>query len=293
MFHVLLDAAMKRYLRTPEHRGKYRLVRWLEQYAIPPDGLVVTVPPGLRLSLHPRDWIEYLLLRGEEYEPLTLHFLTANLRPGDTAVLAGINFGLHVAVAARAVGPGGRVIGIEPQPAALLRTYDNLARNGLAERVQLVSGAFGCNERFCHMAWSRPDNRGAASVYDAGTGFLTRISTVAHVLSELGGPRPRVLLLDVQGCEVEALDGIESGPHPDILIVELVEEYLQMAGTTGVQMMDRMTSLGYDLFTVHGQPIGRDDRIMPEQNVFGVKPGADPVWVPELKSATGSKNGKP
>ncbi len=293
MFHVLLDAATKCYLRTREHPGKYRLVRWLGRYAIPPAGLVATVPPGVRLSLHPHDWIEYLLLRGEAYEPRTLDFLTANLRPGDTAVLAGVNFGLHVAVAARAVGPSGRVIGIEPQPAALLRTFDNLTLNGLADRVQLVSGAFGGSERFCHMAWSRPDNRGAASVYDAGNGFVTRISTVSHVLSAIGGPRPRVLLLDVQGCEVEALDGIESGPHPDILIVELVEEYLQMAGTTGTQMMDRMASLGYDLFTVHGRPLGRDDRNIPEQNVFGVKPGADPVWVPELKSATGSKNSEP
>jgi len=289
MLRVLLDAALRRYLRSREHRGKYRLVRWVERYAIPSAGLVATVPPGVRLSLHPRDWIEYRLLLGEEYEPLTLAFLIANLQPGDTAVLAGVNFGLHVAVAAQAVGPGGRVIGIEPQAAALLRTFDNLALNGLTERVQLVSGAIGGTGRFCHMAWSRPDNPGAASIYDLGHGFVTRISTVSEVLTMAGGPRPRVLLLDVQGCEVEALDGIANGPHPDIVIVELVEEFLQMAGTTGAQLMDTMTSLGYELFTVHGQPLARDDPNIPEHNVFGVKPGAGPpVWIPQRNRATGS-----
>jgi FkbM family methyltransferase len=285
MLRRAVDSLLKSYLRTGEHPGKYRVVRWLGRHAIPPAGLVSTVPPGIRLKLHPGDWIEYLMLRGEAYEPMTLEFMTKNLRPGDTAVLAGVNFGLHVSVAARAVGASGRVIGIEPQAAALLRTLDNLALNGLEERVELVSGAIGGADRFCHMAWSRPDNRGAASVYDQGPGFLMRISTLSDVLQAAGGPKPRILLLDVQGCEVEALDGIAAGPLPEIVVVEYAEDFLERAGTTGVQLFDRIVALGYDVYTVHGKPLGRDDREIPEHNVFGVPPGSNPVWIPARPTA--------
>ena len=110
-----------KYLRGPEHPGKLRVVRALARTVIPENGIAVSVGEGVSLYLHPRDWIEYLLLRGNPYEPLTLQFLRANLLPGDGAVLAGVNFGLHVAVAASAVSESGRVVGVEPQPAALLR----------------------------------------------------------------------------------------------------------------------------------------------------------------------------
>ena len=107
-----------RYIRSPEHPGKYRFVQWLGRHVVPSDGLVAEVDPRVRLSLHPRDWIEYALIREGRYEPLTLAFLARNLRLADTALLAGVNNGLHVIVAARAVGQEGCVIGVEPQPAA-------------------------------------------------------------------------------------------------------------------------------------------------------------------------------
>ena len=53
--------------------------------------------------LNPIDWIEYLMLRDGSYEPLTLDFLQRNLRPSESAILAGVNNGLHSIVAARAV----------------------------------------------------------------------------------------------------------------------------------------------------------------------------------------------
>lgn len=277
----MTNLTLRQLCRLPKHRGKQRLVTWLGRHLFPDEGIRAKVFPEVWLHLHPRDWIEYLLLTTGEYEPFTLDFLTRNLRAGDEAVLAGVNFGLHVAVAARAVGTSGKVLGVDPQPAALLRTRGNLALNGLLEQVQLVSGGIGGSDRYCPMAWSRPDNPGAASVYDSGNGFITRIARAPEVFRAAGLGAPRVFLLDVQGCEVEVLLGLGKGPVPDIAIVEHSEEYLRMAGTTGLQLMDRLLDLGYSLFDVHGRPLSREDRVMPEHNVFGVKPGVSPLWVPE------------
>jgi hypothetical protein len=154
----LRDALLAAYVRGPDHPMKYRVVQWLGRRVIPERGIRAPAHPDLELYLHPRDWIEYQLLRGGRYEPLTLAFLSANLRPGDAAVLAGVNFGQHVAVAARAVGPSGLVVGVEPQPAALLRAARNLRLNGLAAQVRLVSAALGRTDALLPMRWSQPEN---------------------------------------------------------------------------------------------------------------------------------------
>ena len=170
MFSQLRNWLLKSYLRTPDHPCKYRVVKWLGKVVFPSSGVRASAYPELDLMLHPRDWIEYLLLQGRRYEPLTLDFLKSNLRTGDCAILAGVNFGQHVAVAARAVGISGRVIGIEPQPAALLKARENLRLNGLSRQVMLLSLALGRKTELLSMAWSLEENSGAASLLDKGEG---------------------------------------------------------------------------------------------------------------------------
>src|SRR6185295_19005753 len=159
------------YLQARDHPAKRRIVGWLAKSVIPAEGIETRLPDGLVFFLHPRDTIEYILLRGEKYEPATLALLQANLGPGDGAVLAGTNFGLHVAVSARAVGADGKVVGVEPQAAAVLRTRLNLERNGLASRVDLLQAALGATPEILQMAWSKVENSGAASLFDRGEGF--------------------------------------------------------------------------------------------------------------------------
>ncbi len=209
MISWLRTRLLRAYMRTPEHPAKYRIVRWLGRHVFPDNGIDCVVYPNIRLALHPRDWIEYLLLRGAAYEPRTLDFLANNLTEGDAALLAGVNFGLHVAVAARAVGASGTVIGVEPQPRALLRAAENLRTNGLLDRVRLVSAALGNDETFAPMAWSAPDNPGAASLLDEGAGFVTPIVRLSRLIEAIA-PKPlRILLLDVQGFEARVLGGLD------------------------------------------------------------------------------------
>jgi FkbM family methyltransferase len=230
------------------------------------------------VHLHPRDWIEYLLLRGTRYEPLTLDFLTANLRPGDGAILAGVNFGLHVAVAARAVGEAGLVLGIEPQPAALLRARWNLELNGLLARARLVQAALGEEERLISMAWSVAGNAGAASLLDEGAGFFTpmlRLDSVKGLLDE----RPfRLLLLDVQGYELNVLRGLRLSEGPQIAIVELDPEFLSRAGASASAVIEAFTAAGYGIHDLHGNP-PRDLLDLPERNFVAVRPAVEVSWV--------------
>jgi protein-L-isoaspartate O-methyltransferase len=58
-------------------------------------------------------------------------FVLGQLRPGETVVEVGSGAGFDAILAARQVGPGGRVVGVDMTPAMLEKARANAARLGL------------------------------------------------------------------------------------------------------------------------------------------------------------------
>jgi len=274
----MLSRLLLRYLRAADHPAKLRLVTWLGKTAIPAIGLEKRLPEGLVFYLHPRDTIEHILLRGDRYEPATLELLQKNLRSGDGAILAGINFGLHVAVCARAVGEDGRVVGVEPQAAAVLRTRLNLERNGLSSRVDLLQAALGEKPEILRMAWSQMHNPGAASLFDEGEGFSVPAVTLEEATPLLAARRFRVLLLDVQGYEFHVLAGADFARGPEIAIVELDAGFLERSGISAQSIAGLLERAGYHLFDVYGRAVQALDAGLPENNLVAKRPEANIEW---------------
>lgn len=274
----MLNRLLTAYARLPEHPAKYRVIRWLGRWAFPADGVVVEIDGGIRMRLHPRDWIEYELLRGTRYESRTLEFLARNVRPSDSVLLTGVNNGLHVIAAARAVGPGGCVIGVEPQPAALLRARLNIDLNGVAGVVRLVSAAVGHGADLTPMSWSSVENSGAASLLDSGPGFVAPLLPLATIIEKLCPGPLRLLLLDVQGYEVPALQGLSLAHLPDLLIVEDSFEWLEKSGSSRRQLHDQVSTMGYQLSDLFGAPVRPDGPEMEDRNLVAVRPGTTVSW---------------
>ena len=67
-------------------------------------------------------------------EPGTRRILTKFLSPGMTFVDVGAHIGLLTLAGARAVGPTGKVLAIEPAPTAFEALRRTIAVSGLAER---------------------------------------------------------------------------------------------------------------------------------------------------------------
>jgi FkbM family methyltransferase len=275
----VLNRVLAAYARLPEHPTKYRVIRWLGRWAFPAQGIVQEVDRGIRMHLHPRDWIEYEILRGNPHEPKTVEFLSRNLRPGDSALLTGVNNGMHAIAAARAVGSSGSVVGVEPQPAALLRARANIDLNGVAGIVRLVSAAVGRGEDLAPMSWSSVENSGAASMLDVRPGFVVPLIRLSTVIEKLC-PRPlRLMLLDVQGYEVPALQGLGREFLPDLLIVEDDAEFLRKAGSSRQTLYGQVSAMGYLLHDLRGNAIVHDGPQPLEDNIVGVRPGAQVTWV--------------
>jgi FkbM family methyltransferase len=267
------------YIRLPEHPAKYRVVRWLGRWAFADQGVVRDVGGDIRMYLHPRDWIEYQILRGNAYEPQTLEFLSRNIQPGSNVLLTGVNNGLHAIHAARATGPAGCVIGVEPQAAALLRARANFDLNGVAGTIRLVAAAVGDEPGLIPMPWSSVQNSGAVSLLDSGPGFVAPLLTLSTVIeTQCPGPL-RLMLLDVQGYEVKALRGMGRHNLPGLLIVEDATEWLDKAGSSRQELYAQLTAMGYALHDLFGRPISHDGPAPHEANIVGVQPGAAVSWL--------------
>jgi arsenite methyltransferase len=63
-----------------------------------------------------------------------------DLAPGETVVDLGSGAGIDALIAARSVGPGGRVIGVDMTPEMLERARANAAEAGVGERVEFRQG---------------------------------------------------------------------------------------------------------------------------------------------------------
>jgi Met-10+ like-protein len=74
-------------------------------------------------------------------ESFTLSLWAALTGPGVTALDVGAHIGIFALVAARGVGPGGRVWAIEPNPQAFHYLEHNLRANGIANVTALETAA--------------------------------------------------------------------------------------------------------------------------------------------------------
>jgi FkbM family methyltransferase len=139
-------------------------------------------------------------------------FVLRRLRPGDTTVDVGAHKGAYAFWMHRAVMPGGRVIGFEPQPelAAYLRRMKRALRlDGLDVEELAVSSRAG------EMEMSIPGGGASPSgTLEAGlvTGPQTRRTVRVTTLDEhLGADHPvRLIKVDVEGHELDVFRGAES-----------------------------------------------------------------------------------
>jgi FkbM family methyltransferase len=182
------------------------------------DGRVfVTTTWGGRLFASARDLsITPELLAAGGYDLPFTNFALAELRPGDVVFDVGANIGVFTVLMARIVGPTGRVVAYEPEPANLLLLRDNVAFNYLNEWVEVI-GRAAAAESGTVPFFSTQRFKGNASLVAHDDDYLAyfgvdaseRIDVETEPLdSHLGSvERIDLLKIDVEGAEYRALVG--------------------------------------------------------------------------------------
>ncbi|HYM46653.1 MAG TPA: FkbM family methyltransferase [Solirubrobacteraceae bacterium] len=178
--------------------------------------------------------------------------LAGALRRDATYVDIGANRGQILREAVR-VAPQGRHIAFEPIP-ALAAEITSMFPD--VDCRQMALGAAAGDAQFCHFTqldgWSGlrrspkvSDKRGQPKY------IAVRVSTLDE---ELAGVTPSVIKIDVEGAELEVLEGgsaVLRDARP-LVIFEHVAEAAALYGATPEGVWDRLGELGYSVFAVTG-----------------------------------------
>ena len=155
-------------------------------------------------------YLGYALIQYGECCEIEDRFLSSLVLPGDVVVEVGANIGVHTISLAKKVGPHGKVIAIEAQPAIAQYLCANISLNGL---FNVVTHNCGCGAR--HETMSIPVvDYAAPQMQNFGDVSLEKhdvrwVSVNVMPLDELivGLPKVDLLKLDVEGMEGEVLQG--------------------------------------------------------------------------------------
>jgi len=210
-----------RVLPTPVKQAIYRtgplaaLIRRALNRAAPTGLSQATVAggdlAGFTLLLDMQTEKDYWLGTYEPELQATLHDL---VQPGDTIYDVGANVGYVSLLLARAAGGTGHVYAFEALPDNLARLRQDVALNGMQDRVTVVPGAVTQASApvtfYVHASGGM--GKAAGSAGRADEPYRSEITVAGLSLDEFvyaqGNPPPQVVKMDIEGGEVLALPGM-------------------------------------------------------------------------------------
>lgn len=240
---MLPDLVVRR-LRPLRFRGKARLLGGL----LPARGVREASIHGCRMRLDLADHIQRQVYMGT-FEPAETEFTSRWLRPGDVFVDVGANVGYYVALAARRVGPVGRVVAFEPSPHAYGRLCD-LIRDNALHWVRAIDAAVGAAPGQADLPVPLPGNHTPSLLETAEDRARVRVPVVRlDDMATAWGERPIDLLkLDVEGYEPFVLDGARDllgSQRVRAVLCELNGYWLSRAGSSIAELVRRLVDAGF------------------------------------------------
>lgn len=152
--------------------------------------------------------------------------LVDNLSPGGVCYDIGSNVGFFALLAAREVGPEGRVYAFEPVPDNVAELVANARRNRL-HNVDAICAAVGEAQGELDLLLSAHPGGATCSSADVPkdlTGVLrTEVVTIDALVDTGRLLRPDVIKLDVEGYELQALRGMANtlARHRPVIVLEI------------------------------------------------------------------------
>ena len=191
-------------------------------------------------------------IRGEnpEYE-----VMKSLLSEGDTFVDVGANFGTFSLLASRIVGASGIVIAVEPQERLAAMIEESLTLSEIQHcRVERVACGSASGERTLLVPADDSGRAGFFAGFSARPGHAKQsvtVKTLDELIQRHGGSPPALIKIDVEGSEIDVLDGAESTIRQFMpaILVELNRWSAEAAGRTTDDVMERLGSFGYSSFS--------------------------------------------
>lgn len=217
---------------------------------------------GATMRFDTKDLItRYIYLFGV-WEPYTTKVLRLALQEGDVLLDIGAHVGYFSLLGAKLVGRTGRVISIEPNPAAVSELRANLVLNS-CDNVEVVESAVHLNAQRARFWTAAPESNSGAATMMSGrrsTGEVGSTAFEADAMPLRSLVRAEVLAsvkvvkIDVEGAEVTVLTSLlEILPEmrTDVLVLMELGRHTTRAEVTG--LVQRMGLLGFTVYRLHNE----------------------------------------
>jgi FkbM family methyltransferase len=212
------------------------------------------------MAVPTRDNLTRAIIRRGHWEPLETAVFIDLLKPGAMVVDAGANFGHYALTAANIVGSDGQVIAFEPHP----KTFGLLAANAaLLSTDNLRAIQAGLSDTSGEITlYADAANPGGHSFFEWNVRRSDGIKETVPVYSldaflqkELPGKRLDVLKMDVQGFEMNLLNGARETitNHKPSVLCEITPEALQRAGSSHSELLKFFNDLEYRMTLVDSE----------------------------------------
>lgn len=171
----------------------------------------VTASTGDHFHCRPPDFIQMYLWLFDVWEPDLTAFISERLRDGDGFIDVGANIGYFTALAARRVGPTGRVLAVEASPAVFASLAETIRLNELGEGVRPLNKAAAA-KRGSITVYAGPDHNIGLTTTVQTRGFeqqgLVEALPLDDLLTRDELRAARLVKIDVEGAEDEVLAGM-------------------------------------------------------------------------------------
>ncbi len=165
---------------------------------------------GMQIQLNPQDHViaDALILKGT-WEPFESSVFLERLHQGAIVVDVGANIGYYTILAARAVGPRGKVFALEPDPENLSVLNQNVRKNDMSDRIVVIPAAAADTTATTQLYLSE-ENTGDHRIYKEGSGERRSVQVKTVKIDECipKGSKVDFVKIDVQGAEAKVLRGM-------------------------------------------------------------------------------------
>jgi FkbM family methyltransferase len=201
----------------------------------------------LRFNIMPRYKYHYM---EKEYEQFSLDLIDRLVKPGSTVLDIGSHYGIYSLLSARKAG---KVYAFEP----VRENYEILRRNigdNNLKNIQAFNEAISDEDGSAE--FNIPWASDSAGFYEHPNAESMKKVTVktARIDSEITAKNISFIKIDTEGHELHVLDGLQETLRNNkqaTMLIELNPECLTNASSSAESLIEKIISLGYDIFALH------------------------------------------
>jgi FkbM family methyltransferase len=191
------------------------------------------------------------------WEPPESCAVRALLTPGDFAIDIGANYGWFTLLMASSVGRSGLVWSFEPVPPTAEELRYNISLNSF-DNIRLFESAVGASAGEVNINVFEGLPHGHASAATLGrddyVSHPVLVRTLDQLLEEAAGRLPAIIKVDVEGFEMQVLDGssrLLRSPNPPIWMLEVNYETSAALNYRPARLIEKLLSQNeYKVFSL-------------------------------------------